>query len=529
VDRGTRRRLPVSAPACADRIGPRDLAVIAGQLGRPPRDLTGIAARCPFGHPAVIETAPILTDGAPNPTLLYLTCPVLVTAVSGAEAEGAVKDFKSWAREDLDGRRCLEQVTQWYRGRRAVLAGARSSGARPDAGIGGPPGPDRASCLHAYAAALLAVMSGWLGESLAESAAPGAGTPPGGGSAPAALVRGIWERFLPPLEETWCRDSRCDRWAQGEKRAVIDVGTISVRLLVGEVVEGGVRTISRKAEVTRLGEGLQRGGLLSPAARQRTASVVARFLQEARSHDVDQIVLAGTSAVREALDGPDYLRSLGLDDDVIAVVLSGREEAEAAYAGASLDVSGDMIVLDIGGGSTELIRRSTSGAVESVSLELGASRATDRWIKTDPPTSAEIESVRGEAAQAVGRLRAEFGRDAELSAGPTAGHPLGAPGLVGVAGTVTTLACLDAGLEEYDAETLHLRTLAATNVRELLLRLSAMTTAQRAALPCVQRGRAPVIVAGAAILLAAMEALGYAGLTVSERDLLDGLMLRGPC
>jgi exopolyphosphatase/guanosine-5'-triphosphate,3'-diphosphate pyrophosphatase len=497
----------------------RDLDVIAGQLGRPPRDLTGVAVRCPFGYPAVVETAPVLTGGAPNPTLLYLTCPSLTTLASRAEAGGAVRAFKSWVGADSDARCALEQIARLYRERRAALAGDRASDARLDAGIGGPQGPELASCLHAYAAALLAVMSGWLAGS------PGADTY--GAAARASDARRMWTTFLPELEESWCGDGRCGRWRSGEKRAAIDVGTISVRLLVAEMVGGEARELARRAEVTRLGEGLQRGGRLSEDAKRRTAAVVAQYVSEARSREVDRIVLAGTSAAREAVDGRDFMGSLGRENDVPAVVLSGREEAELAYAGATVDVAGDVVVIDVGGGSTELIRRSGAGALDAVSLELGASRGTECWITSDPPAPGEVTRIREEAEGAIGPLEPRFGRCVESHGG--LGHRPGSPRLVGVAGTVTTLACLDAGLEAYDHEALHLRTLSAAGVRALVTRLSAMTVVERAALPCVQQGRAPVIVAGAVILLAAMETLGYEELTVSERDLLDGLVLRGAC
>jgi hypothetical protein len=236
-----------SSQSSADgRIAPRDLAVVAGQLGRSPRGLTGIAVRCPFGYPAVIETAPVLA-GAPNPTLLYLSCPVMVATVSRAEAAGAVRAFREWTGTDPEAGQALEQITRQYRERRTSLARERSPEARLDAGIGGPSGPEKASCLHAYAAALLAVMAGWPDDGSSErsalpypaaaahptvavdpAAVPGpevvakelAGGPGATGAArPASdaewtpLARRIWERFLPPIEETWCRDGSCARWS----------------------------------------------------------------------------------------------------------------------------------------------------------------------------------------------------------------------------------------------------------------------------------------------------------------------------
>ena len=178
-------------------------------------------------------------------------------------------------------------------------------------------------------------------------------------------------------------------------------------------------------------------------------------------------------------------------------------------------MQGDFVVLDVGGGSTELIRRAAEGGVEAVSLELGASRATDRWIQTDPPTPEELTAVHREATAALGALQPRFGA--------------GTGRLVGVAGTVTTLACLDAGLQVYASDAIHLRTLSLESVNRQIARLAGMTLAERAVLPCVQEGRAPVIVGGAVIVKEAMKVLGYTELTVSERDLLDGLVLAAPC
>lgn len=478
--------------------------------------MTGVAVRCPFARPAVIETSPTL-GGMPNPTLLYLTCPSATTTISRMESAGGVRRLKSTCGDDPGLRRALDEVTGAYRRRRALVA-APAGDPRPEAGIGGPEGPEMASCLHAYAAALLAALSGWLevdGQGERDGAAARAAAP-------------AWDRFLPPRDELWCKDDRCARWATGcggegadgekaggERVAAIDVGTISVRVLVADLQSGGPEQVFRQAEVTRLGEGLRPGGRLGEAAIMRTRAAVERYAQEARRLGATRIFLAGTSATREAADGAEFVRALGVDNHVVARVLSGAEEAALAYTGASLDVKGGFVVLDVGGGSTELIRRAAQGEVEAVSLRLGASRATERWIASDPPSTGELAAVYGEAASVLESLRPRFGG--------------GTARLVGVAGTVTTLACLDAGLQSYSAEAIHLRTLSRESVDLLVVRLAGMTVAARAALPCVQAGRAPVIVGGAVIVKAAMDALGYEELTVSERDLLDGLVLAAPC
>jgi len=174
-------------------------AIVAIQLGREPRDVSGIAARCPFGCPVVIETRPWLSTGAPNPTLLYLTCPVLVTIVSGLEAAGGVRALKAAFAGDEVVREVLLEVTRAYQARRASLdAKTRSDRAAPRdlraSGVGGPTDPGRASCLHAYAAALLAVREGWLPV------------------VPAVDV--VWERLGLPMTATWCEDDRCSERAR---------------------------------------------------------------------------------------------------------------------------------------------------------------------------------------------------------------------------------------------------------------------------------------------------------------------------
>jgi len=206
----------MSAATVAPGLAPEDRALVAWQLGREPRDVSGVAVRCPFGRPAVIETRPVLR-GAPNPTLLYLTCPYLVNVVSRVEAGGGVRALKAVFTSDESVRRALLELTRAYQERRALLAEARVSGdesapgdqetlrdggmpngatshdgvARDlsEAGIGGPSDPSKASCLHAYAAALLAVRSGWL--------------------PPMAGVEVVWERLGLPATANWCDDDRC--------------------------------------------------------------------------------------------------------------------------------------------------------------------------------------------------------------------------------------------------------------------------------------------------------------------------------
>lgn len=167
-------------------------ALVAWQLGRAPQEGTAVAVRCLYGWPAVVQTPPRLAGGEPNPTLLYLTCPVLVKAISRVEAGGGLGRLRTQVAKDSGLRGWLAVLTNAYRRRRAEAG----PDPRPQAGIGGPESPEVASCLHAYAAALLAVMTGWLrGPELSEE-----------------VGRALWASLFSAEGPQWCADDRCGVW-----------------------------------------------------------------------------------------------------------------------------------------------------------------------------------------------------------------------------------------------------------------------------------------------------------------------------
>ena len=497
-------------------------AVVEAQMGRRPRSLVGVAVTCPFGFPAVVQTNPYLEDGGPFPTLLYLTCPSARQAVSREEAAGGVGTFRGLARDSPERRVALLELETRYRTRRSQLATPRDidGGAVLRAGIGGPP-LDEASCLHAYTAALLAATDGWFGasEGTRTEGAPPEATP--SEATPSEATARQWSDLLADRGRLWCSDRTCATLAPpGERRAAIDLGTNSVRLLVADLVDGRPRTVVRRACVTRLGEGLEAAGRFSPEARQRTDEVVAEFVAEARQIGAQTIVLVGTSACREAADGAEFVDGLRREHAVDARVASGEEEASLSFLGATLDVAGDVVLLDVGGGSTELVRAGAGGGLAAVSVDAGCVRGTERWFTSDPPSPAERARARAEVRALFAPLADTFGPDAR-AAGSGAGV------LVGVAGTVTTFACLSLGLAEYDPEAIHLSTLDRTRLAAEVERLATMRASDRSALSCMQAGRADVIVAGGEILLGVMETLGWEKLIVSERDILDGIVMAG--
>lgn len=493
--------------------------------------MAGIPVTCPYGFPAVVETYPYLPDGTPFPTLFYLTCPSAVEAAGIAESRGGMAELRRRIAEDSALADALNTLEREYRGRRLRLAESQAaartppredridSGAVLEAGIGGPTPPDRVSCLHALIAALL-VLGGPDGAV--------AGRDP---ETPDNLVPVVkqWGTLLEQFEPLWCLDVRCAHFLPDrDRRAIIDVGTNSVRLLVAEMGPSDrtgdskpgdppdlrltYRVLARDALVTRLGEGLVPGMALGVEPAERTRAAAGHYVQRARTLGAQTVTLIATSAAREAVDGRDFVERIGHEFGVSTEVVSGEQEARLTFLGAG-DAWGDAALIDPGGGSTEVIWRGADGLLSARSAAAGAVRMTEGYLHSDPPTESERAAARGAALEAFDRAFADT---------PA---PPRSETLVGVAGTVTTLACLALDLTVYDPEQVHGSILTRTQIAELVERLAALPEPERAALPCIQPGRAGVIVGGGEVLLAAMDFLGAERLRVSERDLLDGALL----
>jgi exopolyphosphatase/guanosine-5'-triphosphate,3'-diphosphate pyrophosphatase len=303
-------------------------------------------------------------------------------------------------------------------------------------------------------------------------------------------------------------------------RAAVDVGTNSVRLLL---VGADGRRITREMTVTRLGAGVDRTGRLDDAALARTLDTIAAYRDRWRSHGVDgRVRIAATSAVRDARDRDRFFDGVRELTGVEAEVLSGEEEARLSFLGAvgAVEVARPPAVVDVGGGSTELIvgadAADRAAVAGSVSLQLGCVRLTERHLATDPPTGDERDAARATVRQRLAeadRVLAEQG--AALT---------DAASLIGVAGTATTLGALHLGLTAYDEDRIHGARLPAAALTELTERLVAMSTAQRAALGPVQAGREDVLHGGAIVLDEVVRRYGFGELVVSEADILDGLV-----
>jgi exopolyphosphatase / guanosine-5'-triphosphate,3'-diphosphate pyrophosphatase len=299
-----------------------------------------------------------------------------------------------------------------------------------------------------------------------------------------------------------------------ERLAAVDVGTNSTRLLVADVDGGRVAAeLARETVITRLGKGVDRTGRFDPAALRRTLDVLAGYAAVCERLGVVRRRVVATSATRDATNRREFLEGVRRLFGVEAEVLSGEEEAAAAYRGATHDLPGDQrtLVVDIGGGSTELIlgRREPEAML---SLDVGCVRLHERHLHSDPPTAAEVAALRADA-------------DAHLARVTGVLDPSSAERVVGVAGTITTVTAIGLGLDAYDPRRIHRSALRADEIAAVAGKLAAMTVAERAALPVMAKGREDVIAAGALLLDELVRTFGFPRVIASESDILDGVLL----
>jgi exopolyphosphatase / guanosine-5'-triphosphate,3'-diphosphate pyrophosphatase len=296
--------------------------------------------------------------------------------------------------------------------------------------------------------------------------------------------------------------------------AAFDVGTNSTRLLVGDVVDGViVAEHAREMVITRLGKGVDRNGRFDPAALARTLEVLAGYAEVCRRLGVERRRLVATSATRDAADRQVFLDGVRDLLGVEAEVLSGMDEAAAAYRGATAGLDDrPTLVVDIGGGSTELIFGDGTTSRAMVSLDIGCVRLFERHLRSDPPTVAEVAALRADVAAHLERVSAVL-------------DPGAAERVVGVAGTVTTVAAIALGLQEYDPRHIHRATVSAAEIAAAAEKLAAMTVAERAAMPVMAEGREDVIAAGALLLDLLVSTFQIEQVVASESDILDGVLL----
>ncbi|MFE9121650.1 exopolyphosphatase [Streptomyces sp. NPDC007172] len=295
--------------------------------------------------------------------------------------------------------------------------------------------------------------------------------------------------------------------------AAIDCGTNSIRLLVADAdpATGEITDLDRRMTIVRLGQGVDRTGRLAPEALERTFAACRAYAAVIKDLGAERLRFVATSASRDAENRDDFVRGvldiLGVEPEVI----SGDQEAEFSFVGATKELDGDddYLVVDIGGGSTEFVVGS-AGVEAARSVDIGCVRMTERHHPGDPATPEQIAAIRADIEAALDLAERTV--------------PLREPRtLVGLAGSVTTVAAISLGLSTYDSAALHHARISYEEVAAVTGRLLAATHAERAAIPVLHPGRIDVIGAGALVLLAIMERTGAREVVVSEHDILDGI------
>ena len=307
----------------------------------------------------------------------------------------------------------------------------------------------------------------------------------------------------------------------GEVRrvAAIDIGTVTTRLFVADVSPGSISAVERSTDITHLGEDLTRTGRLGQDAMERVAEVIARYAGVLRETGAERVLAVATSASRDAENGDEF-RAMLARYGIEPVIIEGSREAALAFAGATIEREGEgLLVVDCGGGSTELIvgdslvrdgvRENRIAAARSI--DVGSRRMTELHLHSDPPTRAELDAARAWAAD---EFRGYFDR---LDDKPKT--------MIGLAGTATSLVAIKLGLEPYDASVVHGHVLSGSDLADLLEMLASLSTAKRREVPGLHPGRAGVIVAGTLIFETVLALAGLDSMVVSEHDILYGILL----
>lgn len=302
--------------------------------------------------------------------------------------------------------------------------------------------------------------------------------------------------------------------------AAVDIGTVTCRLLVADVDEAGVHEVQRAHAITNLGEGVASSGVLLDAAMQRVFDQMERFkgiVEGCRdeAHPDIPVVAVATSAARDARNSDEFTAQLAARGIELSVI-PGEREAELSFKGASSSFPREpLFVVDVGGGSTEVIA-GTAGEAPRFrrSFDIGCRRVTELFLQADPPAPSELSRAHAWAVEAFAPFFAEI-RASEFA--PRV--------MAAVAGTATSVVAMHLGLVRYDAERVHLTSIDRGVLDALTEKTAALTVARRREIPGLEPDRAPVIVAGLVILQAVLDAAGMDSFTVSETDILHGIVL----
>ena len=451
---------------------PHDREIVAQLLGREPNGLFAVVVRDNNGIPVVIKNAPFLADGTPMPTLYWLCSPDALMTVSRLEAAGGVNE----AEAEVDPV-ALENAHRQYQAERDAYIPPDHVGPRPSGGVAGT--RIGVKCLHAHYAWHLA-----------------------GGDDP--VGRWVAERITKDNYEVTIRKSTTGNVA------AIDIGTNSTNLLI---VDRDGCTLERRVTVTRLGQGVDQSRRLSPEAIERTINCLSAYRDLLDQHDSPRVRIVASSASRDALNREEFFDQAEKVLGVRPELVSGDEEAQLAYRGCTSQLVPDPnghLIIDIGGGSTELIM-GTSQLSQAHSIDVGAVRMTERHLRHDPPQPEELLNAIGEVE--------DFFEDV-LRTNPSMKH---VRQIIGTAGTIVTVAAIEIGQQIFNANELHGFILTRDAIEDVFRTLATESLVDRRHNPGLPPERADVIVGGCCVLVALMRSLNANELTVSTNNILDGV------
>ena len=298
--------------------------------------------------------------------------------------------------------------------------------------------------------------------------------------------------------------------------AGIDIGTNTVRLLIADVKDKyNFREIRSERRITRLGEGLIENSRLMPSAEDRTIFVLKEFGEILKGYPVEALTAVATSAVREAENGKEFVDKIKVETDFDIEIISGEEEARRTFIGVLSGLNnrnGSLLIMDIGGGSTEFIVSKNAEVLDSISTGLGVVKLTERFVKSDPVTEAEIENLNKIIKDELKNLKNKF-------------NSLNNTTFVGTAGTITTLAAIDQNLTLYNPLRINNYILKKKSVDRIFDNLKFMTIEERLNIPALEKGREDLIIAGTVIVQSVMEIFGFNEMVVCDYGLREGIII----
>jgi len=302
-------------------------------------------------------------------------------------------------------------------------------------------------------------------------------------------------------------------------RAVLDIGSNTIRLLIADVSASPFQRIHYQHHIARLGEGLQRTGQLGEAGQQRALAVFTEVVEVCHGYGIAaaNIKAVATAAMREASNGSAFGELVQTQTQLSIAIISGEQEAKLALCGAlsalNSEIGQDMLLFDIGGGSTEFTRVRHGNIVDSVSEKLGVVRLTESYVRSDPPKADEYAAMKHEAEQFLSNVEVFWAKNKHMP------HCL-----VGTAGTVTTLAAIAQGMQSYDAAAINNYQLCKADFLKLRDDLLSKNNAEKLLLPSLEQGREDVIIAGLAIVEVLFARWGFDALVAVDSGLLEGLL-----